>query len=433
AARIPALGVGGVLAGLGDSLRLLAGGRGTDQRHHSLRAVIGWSYDLLDDEERGFFRQLAVFAGAFALNAAVAVTSAGGRPRVADLLGRLVDKSLVVHQRATPDRWRLLDTMRAFAAERLRADGEEARARDRHRAWFAAHAAELERRIGGEWRDEFDVVACDLRAALAGCPPGPDPVAHGLARALGHLTFARRFLREALGHYEQAAAHAPSPGGAAQDLTDAAGCALLMDSSGDRALELLLAAADRACRAGDGDAQAIALPCPVETAARHPGSHTATMPGERLRDLLQHAASAGDPAHPPVAAALAAAEVWSATPVNLKLDADLARIAEQTARAAADPVLISASLAATRAAATAAVQGPATAAQVEADRDPAVRLRHHSFHYEPDAGLRGKRPGRTAGSAHRSSRQRGDSHELPGSSQEPRPARGVGATHRVGI
>src|SRR5262249_9143441 len=81
AARIPALGVGGVLAGLGDSLRLLAGGRGADQRHHSLRAVIGWSYDLLDDEERGLFRQLAAFAGALALHTAVTLTPAGGRPR----------------------------------------------------------------------------------------------------------------------------------------------------------------------------------------------------------------------------------------------------------------------------------------------------------------------------------------------------------------
>jgi len=356
AARIPTLGAGGILAGLDDSLRLVAGGRGADARHHSLRAVIGWSYDLLDDEERRFFRHLAVFAGTFSLKAALAVISAGDRAQVADLLGRLVDKSLVVHQRGTPGMWRLLDTVRAFATDRLRANGEEARARERHRAWFAAYAAELEQRIGGQWRDEFDAVACDLRAALAGCPPGPDPAAHGLARALGHLTFARRFLKESLGHYEQAAAHAPSPRNAAQDLTDAAGCALLTDSSGDRAFALLLAAAGQAGRAGDGDSQAIALARAVEIAARHAGSYPGTMPREQLRDLLQHAASAGDSAHPPVAAALAAAEVWSATPVNLKLDADLARIAEQTARAAADPVLISASLDATRTAATAAAR-----------------------------------------------------------------------------
>src|SRR5262245_24059855 len=342
AARIPALSVGGILAGLDDSLRLVAGGRGADARHHSLRAVIGWSYDLLDDEERRFFRHLAVFAGTFSLKAALAVISARDRATVADLLGRLVDKSLVVHQPGTLGRWRLLDTVRAFATDRLRANGEEAHARERHRACFAAYAAELERRIGGQWRDEFDTVACDLRAALAGCPPGPDPVAHGLARALGHLTFARRFLQESLGHYEQAAAHAPSPRNAAHDLADAAGCALLTDSSGDSAFELLLAAADQACRAGDGDAQAIALARAVEIAARHTGSYPAMMPGERLKDVLQLAATAGDPAHPPVAAALAAdpsRHLSFATFVDARCAAhtgELARAEELVSRAFGD-------------------------------------------------------------------------------------------------
>jgi len=138
AVRTAALGAGGVLAGLDDRLRLVAGGRGTDERHHSLSTAIGWSYDLLDDEERSFFRQLAVFAGTFALDAAVAVASAGDRGKVADLLGRLVDKSLVVRQRGEPGTWRLLDTVRAFAADRLRAGGEETQARQRQLAWFAA-------------------------------------------------------------------------------------------------------------------------------------------------------------------------------------------------------------------------------------------------------------------------------------------------------
>jgi len=140
AARTAALGAGGVLAGLDDSLRLLAGGRGTDQRHRSLRAVIGWSYDLLDDEERRFFRHLAVFDGAFTLDAAMAVTCAGDRGKAADLLGRLVDKSLTIHEPGTPGTWRLLDTVRAFATDRLTASREEAQARERHLAWFAVYA-----------------------------------------------------------------------------------------------------------------------------------------------------------------------------------------------------------------------------------------------------------------------------------------------------
>jgi predicted ATPase/DNA-binding CsgD family transcriptional regulator len=120
AARTAAIGTGGVLAGLDDCLRLLTGGRGTDARHRSLRTVIGWSYDLLDDDERRFFRRLAVFADTFTLGAALAATSTDGPGRAADLLGRLVDKSLVVHQGGTPARWRLLATVRAFAAEELR-------------------------------------------------------------------------------------------------------------------------------------------------------------------------------------------------------------------------------------------------------------------------------------------------------------------------
>jgi predicted ATPase len=163
AARTAALGAGGVLAGLDDCLGLLAGGRGADERHRSLRAVIGWSYDLLDDEERRFFRQLAVFAGAFTLDAALAVTTAGGRGKAADLLGRLADKSLVVHECGTPGVWRLLDTVRAFATDRLRAAGEETRARQRHLGWFAAHAADLDQQTSGEWRDDFDVAARNNR------------------------------------------------------------------------------------------------------------------------------------------------------------------------------------------------------------------------------------------------------------------------------
>src|SRR5262249_5271995 len=175
AARIPALGVGGILAGLDDSLRLLAGGRGADARHHSLRALIGWSYDLLDEEERRLFRHLAVFAGTFTLNATMAVASAGDRAKVADLLGRLADKSLVAHQPDTPACWRPPGTARAFATDQLRANREEAQAHERHRAWYAAHAAQLEQRIGRQCRVEFDVVACDLPAGPASCPPGPDP------------------------------------------------------------------------------------------------------------------------------------------------------------------------------------------------------------------------------------------------------------------
>jgi predicted ATPase len=353
AARSMALGTSGVLAALDDTLRLLGGGRGVDERHRSLRAVIGWSYDLLDDEERRLFRRLAVFAGAFDLDATTAVAGTGDRGMVADLLGRLVDKSLVAHQRDTLSSWRLLETMRAFAAEQLQREAESGEARHRHLLWAAGCAVDLESRIGGQWRDEFDRVADDLRAALASCPPGPDTTSHRLARALGHLTFARRFLMESLGHYEQAAAHAPAPALATQDLCDAAGCAHFIHFSSARAFELLIAAAEQAAAAGDDNMQAIVLARAVEIAARYPGGHPTETAPARLHRLLEKAGTTGDQKDPTVAASLAAAAAWTAATVNLVPDPSLAEAAETAARATGDPILITASLDAVRTAATA--------------------------------------------------------------------------------
>ena len=117
AARSASLGLDGLLAGLDDYLRLLAGGRGADPRHHSLRAVIGWSHDLLDDAERAMFRHLGVFAGGFDLDAACAISADGTRGAVADLIGRLADKSLLVAAHGSGSgRWRMLDTVRRLRA-----------------------------------------------------------------------------------------------------------------------------------------------------------------------------------------------------------------------------------------------------------------------------------------------------------------------------
>jgi hypothetical protein len=108
AARGAALGADGLLSALDDQLRLLSGGRGGDERHRSLRAVLGWSHDLLDPEEQQLFRCLAVFAAGFDLDAVVAV-SAGTRAWAADLVGRLVDKSMVGPVPGAVGRWRLLE------------------------------------------------------------------------------------------------------------------------------------------------------------------------------------------------------------------------------------------------------------------------------------------------------------------------------------
>jgi predicted ATPase/DNA-binding CsgD family transcriptional regulator len=346
AARSASLGPDGLLAGLDDHLRLLAGSRSANERHSSLRAVIGWSHDMLDDDERAMFRRLGVFAAGFDLNAAVAVSSAGSRGMVADLIGRLTDKSLLSHRRDQEgSRWQMLGTIRLYALDRLAASGEEPAVRTAHLDWAAAMADDLERRLekGQQWRVAFDLVADDLRAALitATSPNGHD-VSHRLARTLGHLAYARQFLLESRGHYEVAAAHAP-PAQAAWDLRAAADVAMA-EGDGDVAFDLLLASADRAAQAGDNATQAAALAYAATIADRFAGNFPQETPHERLRQLVEEAARLAPDGDPVTAAYLASAAAWTAQPEKSVPDPALVDAALAAARRTGDPVLISGAL-----------------------------------------------------------------------------------------
>ncbi|MFL6072248.1 MAG: ATP-binding protein [Mycobacteriales bacterium] len=346
AARAPSLGATGLLAALDDRLRLLAGGRSPDARHRSMRAVLEWSHALLDPDEQAVFRRLAVFAGGFDLDAVVAVDGLGtdgNRAAVADVLGRLSGKSLLVPVRDGTGGWRMLETVRAFAADRLAASGEADTLRDRHLGWAVATAAALDEHADAGWRDRFDAVAGDLRSALAAAPPGP--TGHRLARLLAHLAYRRRFLREALDHWQQAADRAPSPAEAARDLRTAADCAHAITHA-VHSYELLLAASERARAAGDRALLAMTLADAVMTAYRLPGSgFPAEVPPERLGAMLGEAETlaAGDD-DPVLAAHLAAAEAWGASAGRLTADPALAGTAAVLARKTGDPVLISAGL-----------------------------------------------------------------------------------------
>ncbi|MGN9780753.1 ATP-binding protein [Nonomuraea sp. ZG12] len=342
AARSVSLGTAGLLTAMGDYLRLLAGNRGPDVRHRSLRAVLAWSHDLLDEAEQTLFRRLAIFVGGFDVAAVVSVTSQAPEA-VADLLGRLADKSLVAHQRAS-GRWRLAATVRAFAQDRLRAGGEYEEVRRRHLDWAAATATALEERLDGQWREEFDAVVDDLRGALVNAPPGPDAGSHRLTRSLGHLAYARRFLAESRCHYQHAAGRAPTPAQAAADLRSAADCARTGGASGTEVVDLLLASAEHARAAGDGNAQAIVLARVVEFARRSPALFPIAIPAERLRELLEEAAACGDRSDPVVAARLASARSWTTSSTSYAADLPSARTAVDAARSTGDPVLISAAL-----------------------------------------------------------------------------------------
>jgi predicted ATPase/class 3 adenylate cyclase/DNA-binding CsgD family transcriptional regulator len=136
AARVRVLSPQGIRAGLDDRFRLLTGGSKQGlARQQTLAASVEWSHDLLGEAERIMLRRLAVFAGGFTLDAAEAVCSGDGiEPlEVLDLLTGLVDKSLVVADDERPEpRYRLLETIRQFAAAHLDASGEGETVRDRH-------------------------------------------------------------------------------------------------------------------------------------------------------------------------------------------------------------------------------------------------------------------------------------------------------------
>ncbi|GAB3414246.1 LuxR C-terminal-related transcriptional regulator [Flindersiella endophytica] len=340
AARTASLGIDGLRSTLDDRLRLLAGGRGTNPRHRSLAAMIGWSHDLLDDDERLLFRRLAVYVGGFDLDAACATSVERPRGDVADLLGRLTDKSLLV-RRGT--RWRLLDTIRAFALEQLGPD-ELVTARERHLGWAADAAAALENEIDeATWPAAYDEVVGDLRAALAHTPAAAAPVAHRLARSLGHLAFARREFTEAVAHYTSAADRAEDGAMAARDLRAAADAALAV-ADGQAAVRLLLEAADRAV--ADGNVRATMLASAVIAYNRHPAGPLLQTPEAETARLLAEAedsaVTASGDAH--VEALLATARAWERGHGRAVADAELARRAVEVARRSGDPVLIAGAL-----------------------------------------------------------------------------------------
>src|SRR5262249_29143810 len=142
-------------------------------RQQTLRALIDWSYDLLSDPERRLLRRLSVFAGGWTLAAAETVGAGDSLEswEVLDLLTALMDKSLVDYAERDGDaRYRLLETIRQYAGERLLEAGEVQATRDRHAAFYLvwAEQAELELRGADQiaWLDRFEEEHDNLRAAL---------------------------------------------------------------------------------------------------------------------------------------------------------------------------------------------------------------------------------------------------------------------------
>jgi predicted ATPase/DNA-binding CsgD family transcriptional regulator len=303
AARFASLGLDGLEAGLADRLRMLTGGPRIDDRHRSLRSTLDWSHALLDEPDQAVLRRISVFAGPFTADAATTVL-AGWPPvpagAVATILGGLADQSLLIAV-AEPDgtRYRALEAIRQYGAERLEDAGESAEALSRHLSWCLDQSAALQAGSGelaGDWRAAFDQVADELRGALtwAAGHARYRPQSYGLAIGLAHLCFTRGLPGESQRRFEQAAELATDDLTAAAALRGAAGAAESRHFGND-ALRLRRSAADAALRAGDRAGAAADLARNAELINRAPGL-MATVPtnGEVEALITEGWALAGD-------------------------------------------------------------------------------------------------------------------------------------------
>ncbi|MET7960734.1 BTAD domain-containing putative transcriptional regulator [Micromonospora zamorensis] len=193
AARLRALPVAEVAARLDDRFRLLSmGSRAASPRHRTLRAVVEWSWDLLDDAERRLARRLTVFAGGATLEAAGRVSGLPAAEFV-DALSGLADKSFV---ELTGGRYRMLETVRAFCAERLAEAGEADQLRRAHTAYFLEFAwtasDHLRRAEQLHWLRRLDAERDNLHAALRRSTAAGDASdAAGLVAALSFYWWLR--------------------------------------------------------------------------------------------------------------------------------------------------------------------------------------------------------------------------------------------------
>jgi predicted ATPase/DNA-binding SARP family transcriptional activator len=213
AARVGMLSPEQILERLRDTLGVLGpGSRAALSRQRTLTATLDWSHELLGADERVLFRRLAVFAGSFGLEAAEQIC--GREPlapgAVLELLGRLVEKSLVSVERDTgPARYRLLETVRQYARGRLHEAGERELLETAHRAWYADFAAQHDPERAPDLMEdsprlldpEHDNLREALRSSLARDPETALRLAASVWRywlARGYYSEGRRWLDAAL-------------------------------------------------------------------------------------------------------------------------------------------------------------------------------------------------------------------------------------------
>src|SRR5579859_584046 len=216
AARVRLLSVDQIAARLDDHFGLLSNGSRTSPvRQQTIRATVDWSYALLSAPERMVLEQLAVFAGGWTLEAAEAVCLTGAThankaghasTTMLDLLGRLLDKSLIMTQPTGDEvRYRLLETVRQYAAERLRASGDETGPSRRHAMFFLHLLEQAEGGLMGSdqavWLDRMEQEHDNLRATLRwSLHSGELDIGLRLAWVLWRFWWVRGYLAEGRQH-----------------------------------------------------------------------------------------------------------------------------------------------------------------------------------------------------------------------------------------
>jgi len=219
AARVEMMSLVELLERLKTSFQLLSDGHPGAHRQQTLEAAIEWSYKLLDDADRFVFRRLSTFAGGFDLDAASAVCAelVADRGRTFEALTRLVDKSLLIPEpRAEgPTRYRVLETLRQYAAQKLEENGEVAKAREAHAHHFLVLAERAQVNAQGpeqpRWLQRLEEEHANLRLALAWSREFDRESWRRLAVALAWFWVTRGYLAEGRDWLRDAIEGSPAP------------------------------------------------------------------------------------------------------------------------------------------------------------------------------------------------------------------------------